>query len=83
MTILSLIWESLYHGKTVFVLRWDPVFSKGYSKIQCILSGLCRQCSIVSICFFLQAPTPGPYVKEMSDAGQFYGNRVIKDFKEK
>ncbi|KAF8267843.1 adenylate cyclase associated N terminal-domain-containing protein [Lactarius quietus] len=26
---------------------------------------------------------PGPYVKDMKDATQFYGNRIIKDFKEK
>eukprot|EP01134_Creolimax_fragrantissima_P008435 CFRG8435T1 len=25
---------------------------------------------------------PGPYCKDMSDAGEFYGNRVIKDFKD-
>ncbi|XP_013402142.1 adenylyl cyclase-associated protein 1 isoform X2 [Lingula anatina] len=29
------------------------------------------------------APAPGPFVKEMGDAGQFYGNRVLKEFKEK
>eukprot|EP00117_Sycon_ciliatum_P047319 scpid66796/ scgid33803/ Adenylyl cyclase-associated protein 2 len=28
-------------------------------------------------------PKPGPYVKEMSDAGQFYTNRVLKEYKEK
>lgn len=28
-------------------------------------------------------PTPAPYVKEMNDAGQFYTNRVLKDWKEK
>ncbi|GAB6028170.1 hypothetical protein CHUAL_002376 [Chamberlinius hualienensis] len=28
-------------------------------------------------------PTPGPYVKEMSDAGQFYSNRVLVEYKEK
>lgn len=28
-------------------------------------------------------PKPGPYVKEMSDAGQFYTNRVLKEFKDK
>ncbi|EDX03303.1 GD22924 [Drosophila simulans] len=27
--------------------------------------------------------TPGPYVKEMNDAGQFYTNRVLKEWKEK
>ena len=32
---------------------------------------------------FFQSPTPGPFVKEMSDAGQFYGNRVLKEYKEK
>lgn len=28
-------------------------------------------------------PAPCPYVKEMSDAAQFYTNRVLKDYKEK
>lgn len=32
---------------------------------------------------FLQSPTPAPYIKEMNDAGQFYTNRVLKDWKEK
>lgn len=27
------------------------------------------------------SPAPGPYIKEMSDAGQFFTNRVLKDFK--
>lgn len=34
------------------------------------------------ICSF-QAPAPGPYIKEMNDAGQFYTNRVLKDWKDK
>merc|ERR1712156_1274070 len=29
-----------------------------------------------------QSPAPGPYVKEMNDAGQFYTNRVLKDSKD-
>ncbi|XP_030268644.1 adenylyl cyclase-associated protein 1 [Sparus aurata] len=28
-------------------------------------------------------PKPGPFVKEMQDAGMFYSNRVLKDYKEK
>jgi hypothetical protein len=28
-------------------------------------------------------PAPAPYIKEMSDAAQFYTNRVLKDYKEK
>ena len=34
--------------------------------------------------FFIhfQSPAPGPYVKEMNDAGQFYTNRVLKDSKD-
>lgn len=28
-------------------------------------------------------PAPAPYIKEMNDAGQFYTNRVLKDWKEK
>uniref|UniRef100_A0A182MQE0 Adenylyl cyclase-associated protein n=1 Tax=Anopheles culicifacies TaxID=139723 RepID=A0A182MQE0_9DIPT len=35
------------------------------------------------VCVVSTAPTPGPYVKEMNDAGQFYTNRVLKDWKEK
>ncbi len=31
----------------------------------------------------LQQPKPGPYVAEIKDSTQFYGNRVIKEFKEK
>ncbi len=31
----------------------------------------------------LQSSKPGPYVGEMKDSTQFYGNRVIKEFKEK
>lgn len=27
-------------------------------------------------------PKPGPYVEEMKNAGQFYFNRVIKEFKD-
>ena len=27
-------------------------------------------------------PKPGPYIEEMKNSGQFYFNRVIKEFKE-
>lgn len=30
-----------------------------------------------------QEPKPGPYVKEMNEASQFYVNRVIKEHKER
>ncbi|CAG0890379.1 unnamed protein product [Cyprideis torosa] len=30
----------------------------------------------------ISSPTPAPYVKEMNDAGQFYSNRVLKEFKD-
>ena len=33
--------------------------------------------------YFMQSPTPAPFVKEMKDAGMFYGNRVLKDFKDR
>ncbi|CAL1538504.1 unnamed protein product [Lymnaea stagnalis] len=39
--------------------------------------------SIAALGWVAIAPAPGPYVKEMSDAGTFYTNRVLKDFKEK
>lgn len=39
--------------------------------------------SIPALGWVCVAPTPGPHVKEMNDAGQFYTNRVLKDWKEK
>lgn len=39
--------------------------------------------SIPALGWVTMAPTPGPFVKEMNDAGQFYTNRVLKDWKEK
>ncbi|XP_060068169.1 adenylyl cyclase-associated protein 1-like, partial [Ylistrum balloti] len=29
------------------------------------------------------APTPGPYLKDFMDAGMFYSNRILKEFKDK
>jgi adenylyl cyclase-associated protein len=31
----------------------------------------------------MQRPAPAPFVKDMCDAGQFYTNRVLKDWKDK
>ncbi|KAL3320887.1 F-actin-capping protein subunit alpha, partial [Cichlidogyrus casuarinus] len=39
--------------------------------------------SISALGWIAVKPTPGPYVKDMSDSGQFYINRVLKDFKDK
>ncbi|KAI4502710.1 hypothetical protein M0802_001754 [Mischocyttarus mexicanus] len=39
--------------------------------------------SIPALGWVAFSPTPAPYVKEMNDAGQFYTNRVLKDWKEK
>ncbi|XP_050084630.1 adenylyl cyclase-associated protein 2 [Anopheles aquasalis] len=39
--------------------------------------------SIPALGWVCVAPAPGPYVKEMNDAGQFYINRVLKDWKGK
>ena len=39
--------------------------------------------SIPALGWVAVAPAPSPYVKEMADAGQFYTNRVLKDWKEK
>lgn len=39
--------------------------------------------SIPALGWVAIAPTPAPYVKEMNDAGQFYTNRVLKEWKEK
>lgn len=39
--------------------------------------------SIPALGWVTVAPAPAPFVKEMNDAGQFYTNRVLKDWKEK
>lgn len=39
--------------------------------------------SIPALGWVTVTPTPAPYVKEMNDAGQFYTNRVLKEWKEK
>merc|ERR1719369_1744434 len=39
--------------------------------------------SVPALGWVLVQPTPGPFIKEMNDAGQFYTNRVLKDWKEK
>jgi len=38
---------------------------------------------IPALGWILVSPTPAPHIKEMSDAAQFYANRVLKEFKEK
>lgn len=39
--------------------------------------------SIPALGWVAMSPTPAPFVKEMNDAGQFYTNRVLKEWKEK
>jgi adenylyl cyclase-associated protein len=39
--------------------------------------------SIGALGWIAVSPAPAPYVKEMSDSGQFFSNRVLKDYKEK
>ncbi|XP_014662087.1 PREDICTED: adenylyl cyclase-associated protein 1-like [Priapulus caudatus] len=39
--------------------------------------------SIPALGWVTITPTPSPYVKEMVNAGQFFTNRVVKDYKEK
>ena len=39
--------------------------------------------SIGALGWIAISPAPGPFVREMSDAAQFYTNRVLKDWKEK
>lgn len=39
--------------------------------------------SIPALGWVTVSPTPAPFIKEMNDAGQFYTNRVLKDWKEK
>ncbi|KAL1516666.1 hypothetical protein ABEB36_000549 [Hypothenemus hampei] len=39
--------------------------------------------SISALGWVTVSPAPSPFVKEMNDAGQFYTNRVLKEWKEK
>merc|ERR1711944_285807 len=39
--------------------------------------------SIPALGWVTVSPAPAPFVKEMKDAGQFYTNRVLKDWKDK
>ncbi len=39
--------------------------------------------SIPALGWVTVSPAPAPFVKEMNDAGQFYTNRVLKEWKEK
>lgn len=39
--------------------------------------------SIPALGWVTVTPAPAPYIKEMNDAGQFYTNRVLKEWKEK
>lgn len=39
--------------------------------------------SISALGWVTVSPAPAPFVKEMNDAGQFYTNRVLKEWKEK
>jgi adenylyl cyclase-associated protein len=39
--------------------------------------------SIPALGWVTVSPKPGPFVKDMKEAGEFYGNRVIKDNKDK
>lgn len=39
--------------------------------------------SIGALGWIAVSPAPAPYVKEMSDSGQFFSNRVLKEYKEK
>lgn len=38
--------------------------------------------AIPAVSWICVSPTPGPYVKEMSDASMFYTNRVLKEYRE-
>ncbi|CAF1061330.1 unnamed protein product [Didymodactylos carnosus] len=39
--------------------------------------------SIPALGWITVSPAPYPFIKEMADAGQFYTNRVLKEFKDK
>ncbi|KAL4107482.1 hypothetical protein QTP88_017823 [Uroleucon formosanum] len=39
--------------------------------------------SIPALGWVVVSPTPAPYIKESNDTGQFYTNRVLKEWKEK
>ena len=41
------------------------------------------QCGKELILLTTQEPKPGPHVAQMKEAAEFYGNKIIKEFKEK
>lgn len=43
------------------------------------LSAVSESCPALG--WVMVSPAPVPYIKEMSDAGQFFTNRVLKEFK--
>jgi adenylyl cyclase-associated protein len=47
------------------------------SHLACVADG------VPALGWILVAPKPTPYIVEMKDAAQFYGNRVLRDFKDK
>jgi len=51
--------------------------SKQINHINCVTE------AIPALGWVTVAPTPKPYAKEMADAAIFWGNRILKDFKEK
>ncbi|KAI8076828.1 adenylate cyclase associated N terminal-domain-containing protein [Halteromyces radiatus] len=53
--------------------RGDPLFNH--------LSTVAE--AIPALGWFTFEPTPVPIIREMKDAGQFYANRVVKEYKEK
>jgi adenylyl cyclase-associated protein len=84
--------RSVQPGKDV-LLKFFQQFSKQIEEVQSFreskrtsqlfnhLSGISE--SIGAFGWIAIQPAPSPYVKEMSDAAQFYTNRVLKDYKEK
>lgn len=52
-------------------------------RTSCVHTGCLKSNKSPAMFLLFQAPKPGPYVKEMQDAAQFYTNRVLKDYKEK
>jgi len=51
--------------------------SKQFNHLSCLAE------SIASLGWVTVAPTPKPYVKECADSAQFWGNRILKEFKDK
>lgn len=75
-----------YKKVRLFIFSKLFIFLKLFRVLFFILSKIIKVFAVfitLLVYYNFQKPAPAPYIKEMNDAGQFYTNRVLKDWKEK